>query len=118
SIIRPADGNETVAAWRLALECRDKPIALVFTRQALSTVTNGGTETYEHVKKGAYILSPSTSSQVEALLLASGSEVSLAIEAQARLEKEGVAVNVISMPSWDRFERQTDDYKQEVLPPN
>lgn len=116
SVIRPADGNETVAAWKLALESVDEPIALVLTRQDLPTLVTGG-QAYEGVKRGAYILSKAKEAAV-GLLLASGSEVALAVETQSALAQEGIHVSVVSMPSWDRFEKQTDEYKKSVISPD
>lgn len=115
SVIRPADANETVAAWRLALESEKTPHALVFTRQGLPTMEGTKEKAYEGVKKGAYVISKAKETPV-ALLLASGSEVSLAIEAQKELEKENIFVQVVSMPSWDRFDQQSAEYKESVLP--
>ncbi|ARK32484.1 transketolase [Halalkalibacter krulwichiae] len=114
STIRPADGNETVAAWKLAVESKDEPTALVLTRQNLPTLVESK-QAYEGVKKGAYTISPANG-EAAGLLLASGSEVALAVEAQAVLEKEGIHVGVVSMPSWDRFEKQSREYKESVLP--
>ncbi|MEH6947269.1 transketolase [Bacillus sp. JJ634] len=117
-VIRPADGNETAAAWKLALESEDKPTALVLTRQGLPTLKNTAELALEGVSKGAYIVSPATKQEADALLLATGSEVSLAVEAQQALASEGIDVAVVSMPSWDRFEAQTKEYKQSVLNPS
>jgi len=117
SVIRPADGNETAAAWRLAVESTDRPTALVLTRQNLPTLASTAERAYEGVKKGAYVVSEAEGTP-EALLLASGSEVSLAVEAQKALANEGIHVSVVSMPSWDRFEQQPKDYKDQVLPPH
>ncbi|WP_043966081.1 transketolase [Anoxybacillus thermarum] len=114
-VIRPADANETAAAWRLALESTDRPTALVLTRQNLPTLATTAERAYEGVKKGAYVVSEAQG-EVQALLLASGSEVSLAVEAQKALANEGIHVSVVSMPSWDRFEAQTADYKESVIP--
>ncbi|MFL6558992.1 MAG: transketolase, partial [Bacillus sp. (in: firmicutes)] len=116
SIIRPADGNETAAAWKLAVESTNKPTALVLTRQDLPTLKGTDTNAYEGVSKGAYVVSPSERETPDALLLATGSEVSLAVEAQKALAGEGVHVSVVSMPSWDRFEQQSQEYKDSVLP--
>lgn len=116
SVIRPADGNETAAAWRLALESTDRPTALVLTRQNLPTLATTAERAYEGVKKGAYVVSEAENGNPEALLLASGSEVNLAVKAQKALAAEGIHVSVISMPSWDRFEQQPQDYKEQVLP--
>ncbi|WP_332697150.1 transketolase [Halalkalibacter lacteus] len=117
SVIRPGDSNETVAAWKVALESKDTPTALVLTRQNLKTLDHTGELAYEGVKKGAYIVSKS-SGTTDVLLLASGSEVPLAVEAQGVLEKDGIHADVISMPSWDRFEAQPKSYKDEVISPS
>ncbi|WHY88188.1 transketolase [Neobacillus novalis] len=118
SIIRPADGNETAAAWKLAVESTNKPTVLVLTRQDLPTLKGTDTNAYEGVSKGAYVVSPSERNTPDALLLATGSEVSLAVEAQKALAGDGVHVSVVSMPSWDRFEQQSQEYKDSVLPKN
>ncbi len=114
-VIRPADANETAAAWRLAVESTDRPTALVLTRQNLPTLATTAERAYEGVKKGAYVVSEAQG-EVQALLLASGSEVSLAVEAQKALANEGIHVSVVSMPSWDRFEAQPAQYKESVIP--
>jgi transketolase len=115
SILRPADAKETVAAWRLAIESTDTPTALVLTRQDLPTLALPQQTVYEGVKKGAYIVSEANG-EASGLLLATGSEVSLAIAAQKELESEGILVSVVSMPSWDRFEKQSLEYKESILP--
>lgn len=116
-VIRPADGNETAAAWKVAMESTNKPTALVLTRQGLPTIKNTSETAYEGVSKGAYIISASNKDEADALLLATGSEVNLAVEAQKALAAEGIEVSVISMPSWDRFETQSKEYKQSVINP-
>ncbi|PLS02291.1 transketolase [Neobacillus cucumis] len=116
STIRTAEGNETAAAWKLALESKDEPTVLVLTRQDLPTLVDPE-NAYEGVKKGAYVISQAKDA-VDGLLLASGSEVSLAVKAQKALEEEGIYVSVVSMPSWDRFEKQSKGYKESVLPKN
>lgn len=115
SLIRPADAQETVAAWRLALESTDTPTILVLSRQNLPTLDISPQEAYEGVRKGAYTVSPAEG-EAQGLLLASGSEVELAIAAKGLLEKEGVFVSVVSIPSWDRFDQQPAEYKESVLP--
>lgn len=115
SILRPADAKETVAAWRLAIESTDTPTALVLTRQDLPTLALPQQTVYEGVKKGAYIVSEANG-EASGLLLATGSEVSLAIATQKELESEGILVSVVSMPSWDRFEKQSLEYKESILP--
>ncbi|MBB6444168.1 transketolase [Bacillus benzoevorans] len=116
SVLRPADGNETAAAWKLAIESTNTPTALVLTRQDLPTITTSAQNAYDGVSKGAYVISPAKKENADVLLIASGSEVNLAIEAQGALEKDGISASVISMPSWDRFEKQTKEYKESVLP--
>jgi len=116
SVVRPADANETAAAWRLALESTDRPTALVLTRQNLPTLEGTKENAYEGVSKGAYVVSKAGKDQADALLLATGSEVSLAVEAQQVLAAEGIDVSVVSMPAWDRFEEQSAEYKESVLP--
>lgn len=118
SVIRPADGNETAAAWKLAIQSMSKPTALILTRQNLPTIKDTDKNAFDGVSKGAYVISPASKGTAEALLLASGSEVSLAVEAQKQLSAEGIEVSVISMPSWDRFEEQSKEYKETVLPKN
>ncbi|WP_243459694.1 transketolase [Metabacillus bambusae] len=115
SVIRPAEAKETAAAWRLALESQDHPTALVLTRQDLPTLKIDQEQVYEGVKKGAYVVSQAKG-EVAGLLLATGSEVTLALEAQQVLENEGVYVSVVSMPSWDLFEQQSVEYKESVIP--
>ncbi|MGI1835328.1 MULTISPECIES: transketolase [Bacillus] len=116
SVIRPADGNETAAAWKIAVSATNKPTALVLTRQNLPTIDQSPEKAYEGVEKGGYVVVEAADAQPEALLLASGSEVGLAIEAQKALEKEGIRVSVVSLPAWDRFDEQSDEYKESVLP--
>jgi transketolase len=116
SIIRPADGNETAAAWKLAVESTNMPTALILTRQDLPTIKDTDKNAYEGVSKGAYVISPSERETPDALLLATGSEVGLAVEAQQALAGDGIHVSVVSMPSWDRFEQQTAEYKESVIP--
>lgn len=116
SVIRPADGNETREAWKLAIDNNDHPTALVLTRQGLPTLEGTISGAKEGVKKGAYVVSES-GKKAEGLILATGSEVSLAIDAQELLASKGVHVRVVSMPSWDLFEKQTQEYKNQILPP-
>lgn len=118
SVVRPADGNEVAAAWKLSMEATDHPTTLVLTRQGLPTLPGTAKSAYEGVKKGAYVVSPSGKDEADVLLLASGSEVGLAYEAQQSLREKNIDAAVVSMPSWDRFEKQSADYKQSVLPKN
>ncbi|WP_449622132.1 transketolase [Robertmurraya sp. Marseille-Q9965] len=117
-VIRPADGNETAAAWKLAVESTDRPTALVLTRQNLPTLKDTDKNAYEGVSKGAYVVSPAHTETPDVLLLAAGSEVPLAVEAQKVLESDGIHASVVSMPSWHRFEQQSQEYKDSVIPKN
>ncbi|GIN59747.1 transketolase [Lederbergia ruris] len=116
SVIRPADGNETAAAWRAALNSKHQPTALVLTRQNLTTMSGTIHGATEGVEKGAYVVSPAKEENVDLLLLATGSEVNLAVESQQALAEKGIQATVVSMPSWDRFEKQSKEYKESVLP--
>ena len=116
--IRPADANETAVAWRVAIENEHGPTALALTRQKLPVFDRTKFGSAEGVARGAYVLSPSpTGTGHDGILIASGSEVSLAIEAQGLLAAEGISVSVVSMPSWELFEKQSREYRDEVLPP-
>lgn len=115
NVIRPADGNETRVAWEVALESKQTPTSLVLTRQNLPYLDVDEETVEEGVRKGAYIVFE-TETKPEYLLLATGSEVSLAIEAAKDLDKQGKGVRVVSMPNWFAFEQQTDEYKESVIP--
>jgi transketolase len=115
--IRPADANETTAAWRFAIEHKSGPVALLLTRQKLPTIDRTKYPSAENLTKGAYILVENSSSP-DILLIGTGSEVQLALGAYEQLIKEGIKVRVISMPSWELFERQSNDYRDSVLPPS
>ncbi len=114
-VIRPADANETAAAWRVALERRDGPTALVLTRQKLPILAGAERDAAETVGRGAYILSDSLG-PLDAILIATGSEVSLALEARDLLAEKGKAVRVVSMPCWKLFDAQPGSYRDAVLP--
>ncbi|MDO7742584.1 MAG: transketolase, partial [Pedobacter sp.] len=115
TVIRPADANETAHAWRVALEHKDGPVVLVFTRQGLPVLDQDKYGKAEGLEKGAYILSDSEG-QPELILMATGSEVALIMDAQAKLKEDGIAARVVSMPSWELFEKQDAAYKEEVFP--
>ena len=115
-IIRPADGNETVAAWRIAITSKQTPTILVLSRQDLPVIDGTKALAKEGVSKGGYVLSKQKGEQPEGILVATGSEVNLAIEAQKRLLELGKDVSVVSLPSFDLFEKQTEEYKESVLP--
>lgn len=113
-VIRPCDANETAAAWRVACETKDRPTCLLLTRQNLN---NHETTSYEGLSKGAYIVGKEVNT-IDAIIMATGSEVDLALKAKAELIEEGIDVRVVSMPSFDLFEAQSDEYKESVLPRN
>jgi len=116
-VLRPGDANETVQAWRIALEERHRPVALVLTRQNLPTLDRQKFAPAEGVARGGYVLSDSADGPPQVLLLASGSELSLAVEAQQQLAAKNIASRVVSMPSFELFEDQPQAYRDEVLPP-
>ncbi len=116
SVIRPADGNEVAAAWELALNSADHPTILVLSRQDLPVLPGTKEKARSEVQKGAYVLSPQEGEQPEGILIATGSEVQLAIEAQKELRAQGKDVSVVSMPSFDLFEQQDVTYQESVLP--
>lgn len=116
SVIRPADGNETSAAWHTAVTSVNKPTVLVLSRQNLNVLPKSPELAKDYVQKGAYTVSPAQKEQADGLLIASGSEVGLAVEAQAALKEQNIDVSVVSMPSWDLFEQQDEAYKESVLP--
>ncbi|HDD0107340.1 TPA: transketolase [Staphylococcus aureus] len=115
NVIRPADGNETRIAWEVALESESTPTSLVLTRQNLPVLDVPEDVVEEGVRKGGYTVYGSEETP-EFLLLASGSEVSLAVEAAKDLEKQGKSVRVVSMPNWNAFEQQSEEYKESVIP--
>ena len=115
-IIRPADANETAAAWRVALERRDGPTGLALTRQKVPVLFETNREAAQTVARGAYVLADS-SGIPGVVLIASGSEVHLALAARDVLAQRGIAVRVVSMPSWELFEAQPASYREAVLPP-
>ncbi len=117
SFIRPADANETAVAWRVAIERRDGPVAIALTRQKLPVIDQDNYGSAEGLARGAYVLADAKGKTPEILLIASGSEVSVILEACEKLNAEGVAARAISMPSWDLFEKQPQSYKDEVMPP-
>ncbi|MDP4095290.1 transketolase [Paenibacillus sp. P96] len=118
TVIRPADGNETSAAWAYALENQANPVALVLTRQNLPILPGTVDGAREGIKHGAYVVSDAKDGKPVAQIIATGSEVQLAVKAQEALAEEGIQVRVISMPSWDLFEKQDKAYKDSVLLPD
>ncbi|MGE7621654.1 transketolase [Viridibacillus sp. NPDC096237] len=116
TVIRPADANESAEAWKLAVSSKNQPTVLVLSRQNLPVLDHSASLAADGISKGAYVVSKANKEVADALILATGSEVSLAIEAQKQLATEGIEVSVVSMPSFDRFEAQDAAYKEAVLP--
>lgn len=115
--LRPADANEVVEAWRVIMQLRHQPAALVLSRQALPTLDRTTYASASGVAEGAYVLAGAKDGQPEVLLLASGSEVSLCVQAYEQLTTDGIKVRVVSMPSWELFGQQSQEYRDSVLPP-
>ena len=117
TVIRPADAAETAVAWRQALQITDGPTALILSRQKLPVLDRSQYGSAEGLSEGAYILADAAGAP-DLLLIGSGSEVHVAVEAAKRLTEEGIRVRVVSMPSWELFEKTSQDYRDEVLPPD
>jgi transketolase len=115
-VLRPADANEVVEAWRVIMTTARHPVALILTRQALPTLDRTRFASAKGVANGGYVLADPPDGQPDVILMASGSEVSLCVSAIAPLAAEGIRARVVSMPSWELFERQTQAYRDSVLP--
>jgi len=116
TLIRPADANETAVAWRVAIAHRHGPTALALTRQKLPVFDRTKYASAEGVEKGAYVMGDAPGGAIDVILIGTGSEVSLCVEAQDALEKEGIRARVVSMPSWTLFDKQSKEYQESVLP--
>jgi transketolase len=116
--IRPCDANEVVEAWRVIMQIQNQPVVLALTRQALPTLDRTQYRSALGVAQGAYVLADADDGKPEVLLLASGSEVVLCVQAYEQLKIEGIKARVVSMPSWELFEKQSCDYRDSVIPPN
>ena len=117
-VLRPGDANEVVEAYRYVMQLRHQPAILVLSRQALPVLDRGKYAPASGVAKGAYVLADAPGGKPEVILIATGSEVSLAAQAHEMLIAQGIRSRVVSMPSWDIFERQTQEYRDSVLPPS
>jgi len=115
--IRPCDANEATEAWRLILQLRHEPVALVLTRQALPTLDRTKYAPASGLAKGGYVLADAPNGKPDVILMATGSEVSLCLDASDRLKAEGVSARVVSLPCWELFEHQPESYRNSVLPP-
>ena len=116
-MIRPADANETAEAWRVAMDRHHQPVALVLTRQNVPVIDRSKYAAAEGARRGGYVLADAESGDPDVILIATGSEVSLALEAHEKLVADGVGSRVVSLPSWELFDRQDESYRDEVLPP-
>ncbi len=114
--LRPADANEVVEAWKVIMQLKHQPAALVLTRQGLPTLDRSKYASAAGVARGAYILADADGGKPEVIIIGTGSEVSLCVEAYEKLKQEGIKARVVSMPSWDIFERQDESYREQVLP--
>jgi transketolase len=117
-VLRPADANEVVEAWRVIMELHHEPAALILTRQSLPTLDRSKYAPASGLQKGAYILADTEDGEPEVLLLGTGSEVHLCVDAYEQLKSEGTKARVVSMPSWELFAQQSQEYRDYVIPPD
>lgn len=118
TVIRPADANETAVAWKVALETKKRPVLLALTRQNVPTLDRHRYASADGLRRGAYVLSDAPDGKPALILIASGSEVGLIVEAAEKLQADGIAVRCVSMPSWELFDAQPQAYRDQVLPPD
>ncbi|MBL7177339.1 MAG: transketolase [Desulfobacteraceae bacterium] len=118
TVIRPCDANETAQAWRSALKIKNGPVALVLSRQNVPTLDRQEFASADGLHRGAYILKDPKDKKPDVILIASGSEVQIGLDASSRLEGKGISARVVSMPSWELFDSQPEEYTNEVLPPD
>lgn len=117
-VIRPCDANETAAAWRVALGTRDRPVALVLSRQNVPTLDRTQFAAADGLRRGAYILADARDGKPNLILIASGSEVGLIVAAQQKLQAQNIRTRIVSMPSWELFDVESKEYRDTVLPPS
>jgi transketolase len=117
-VVRPCDANETAMAWRVAIEARNRPFALVFTRQDLPTLDRARFAGAEGLRRGAYVLADAPRGKPDVILIGTGSEVSLIVTAGQKLAEDKIKVRIVSMPSWELFDAQPRRYRESVLPPS
>jgi len=116
TLIRPGDANEAVEAWRVAMKHMDGPVGLVLSRQKLPVFDRSQFGAASGVAQGAYVLAESSKQPTKLILMATGSELGLAMDARTKLEGEGIGTRVVSIPSWELFDRQPASYRESVLP--
>ena len=117
-VIRPGDANETAVAWRVAIETRDRPVALILTRQSVPTLNRSQFASADGLRRGAYVLADPPQGDPHIILIASGSEVGLIVAARQTLQERNISVRLVSMPCWELFEAQSQDYRDSVLLPS
>jgi transketolase len=117
TVIRPADANEAAEAWRTAILHKEGPVALIMTRQAIPILDRNRFPAAKELKRGAYILAQSSADLPDLILMATGSEVHLGLEAYERLSAEGRRVRLVNLPSWELFQKQPEEYRRQILPP-
>lgn len=115
-VIRPCDANETSIAWRIAIESVKSPVALILSRQDIPTLDRKKFAPAEGLRFGAYVLSEAPGAKIDIILIATGSEVSLIVDAQEKLMQQNISARLVSMPSWELFEKQTQEYRNSVFP--
>ncbi len=116
TVLRPCDASETAEAWRFALNHKNGPVALVLTRQGVPVLDRSVFAPAAGLQQGAYVLTDPAKGNPELLLIASGSEVHIAVDASKKLAQKGIPSRIVSMPSWELFDRQPDSYRREVFP--
>jgi transketolase len=117
-VIRPCDANETAMAWRIAVQTRDRPVALILTRQDVPTLDRTQFAAADGLRRGAYVLADAPKGKPDIILIATGSEVSLIVAAGQKLTGDGIRVRIVSMPSWELFDDQPLSYCDSILPPS
>jgi transketolase len=118
TVIRPSDATETVEAWRAAIQNTHGPTALILTRQKLPVIDRSKYASADGLRRGAYVISQSDNQEPDVILIGTGSEVHVAMKAAEKLSSEGYHVRVVSMPSWELFDKQSRDYRDTILPSN
>jgi transketolase len=117
-VIRPCDANETAVAWRVAVQTRDRPVALILTRQDVPTLDRVQFAAAEGLRRGAYVLADAPNGKPDIILIGTGSEVSLIVAARQKLTEKEINIRIVSMPSWELFDAQPRSYRDSVLPPS
>lgn len=117
TVIRPCDANEVAEAWRIAVKSNNGPVALILSRQNVPVLDRKTYADATGLSRGAYILRDSQDGKPGAIIIATGSEIQVAIDARQKLKEKGVGVRIVSMPSWELFDKQPEEYRREVLPP-